>query len=286
MTPNGWYDYEILGSGNGEKLERWKDVYLLRPDPQAIWKPEFDLRSFGKLHARYERDTSGGGRWEILKPFPSEWTVKWRDLTFLVKPMGFKHTGLFPEQAVNWEKMTNIISACGRRITVLNLFGYTGAASVACAKAGAFVTHVDAAKGMVQRCRQNADLSNLAGDTIRYIVDDCVKFVAREIKRGRKYDAVIMDPPSYGRGPGGELWRIEDDLFDLIENTVRLLSDEPVFFLVNSYTTGLQPTVIDDLLSIALCSFGGSHSAYEVGLDTLDGRGVVLPCGCSGLWTR
>ena len=284
MTAADWKDYEILGSGGGEKLERWKDVYLLRPDPQAIWKSEFDLAKYPKLNARYNRSDKGGGAWQVFRKMPDEWTVSWNELTFSVKPMGFKHTGLFPEQAVNWRQMQDLIKGADRSISVLNLFGYTGGASVAGASAGAFVTHVDAAKGMVDRCRQNVKLSRLGDNSVRYIVDDCAKFVSREIKRGRKYDAVIMDPPSYGRGPGGELWKLEDDIFDFIELTAALLSDNPLFFLVNSYTTGLQPTVLDNMLSIILGSYGGSHTAYEVGLKTSDSRGVVLPCGCSALW--
>lgn len=284
MIAQDWSDYEIIGSGGGEKLERWKDVYLLRPDPQAIWQPEFDLGGFKKLNARYRREQSGGGAWERLKPMPEQWNIGWRNLTFSIKPMGFKHTGLFPEQAVNWSIMDGLIRGCDRKIHVLNLFGYTGGATVACAAAGAFVTHVDAAKGMVDRCKLNVKLSNLPDNSVRYIVDDCAKFVAREIKRGKTYDAVIMDPPSYGRGPSGELWKIEDDIFELLQLVKKVLSNDPLFFLVNSYTTGLQPTVIDNLLSITLGSFGGSHSAYEVGLPTSDKRGVVLPCGCSGLW--
>lgn len=283
MIASLWRDYEILGSGNGEKLERWKDVYLLRPDPQAIWTSEFDLKSYKKLNAHYIRKSTGGGFWNNIRKMPQEWTVSYKNLTFAIKPMGFKHTGLFPEQAVNWEQMDKLIRGEKRKISVLNLFGYTGGASVACAAAGAFVTHVDAAKAMVERCRQNAQLSALPKDSIRYIVDDCIKFVGREIKRGKKYDAVIMDPPSYGRGPGGELWKIEDDLFSLMQLTKQVLSDDPLFFLVNSYTTGLQPTVIDNLLSITMGS-GGVHCGYEVGLPTADSRGVVLPCGCSGLW--
>lgn len=284
MIAQGWSDYEIIGSGGGEKLERWKDVYLLRPDPQAIWQPEFDLCGFKKLNARYRREQSGGGAWEQIKPMPEQWNVGWRNLTFAIKPMGFKHTGLFPEQAVNWDIMDGLIRGRDRKISVLNLFGYTGGATVACAAAGAFVTHVDAAKGMVDRCKLNVKLSNLPDGSVRYIVDDCAKFVAREIKRGKTYDAVIMDPPSYGRGPGGELWKIEDDIFELLQLVKKALSNDPLFFLVNSYTTGLQPTVIDNLLSITLGSFGGEHCAYEVGLPTSDKRGVVLPCGCSGLW--
>lgn len=285
MIASGWKDYEIIGSGGGEKLERWKDVYLLRPDPQVIWQPEFELKSYPKLHARYARSESGGGAWERLKKFPDEWTVSYKDLTFSVKPMGFKHTGLFPEQAANWDAMRAIIAASGReRPSVLNLFGYTGGATVALAKEGAFVTHVDAAKGMVDRCRVNAELCGLKDDAVRYIVDDCGKFVAREIKRGRKYDAVIMDPPSYGRGPSGETWKIEDGLFELMKQVKNVLCDEPLFMLVNSYTTGLQPTVLDNMLSIIMG--GGEHTAYELGLPTSDGRGVILPCGASGLWQK
>lgn len=284
MIAEGWKDYEILGSGDGEKLERWKDVFLLRPDPQAIWRPEFDLKTYKGLHARYIRKSTGGGYWENKRPYPEEWVVRFEDLSFCVRPMGFKHTGLFPEQAVNWKRLRALICGANRPVSVLNLFGYTGGASVACAAAGAKVTHVDAAKAMVDRCRQNAKLSGIPDDRIRYIVDDCAKFVSRELKRGKTYDAVIMDPPSYGRGPNGELWKIEDNLFSLMELSVKTLSDAPLFFLVNSYTTGLQPTVIDNLLSIAMVGRGGKHSGYEVGLPTSDSRGVVLPCGCSGLW--
>ena len=283
-----WTEYSIIATGDGYKLERWKDVCLLRPDPQVIWSAQTDLFAYPELNAYYKRSEKGGGGWKILKPMPEEWEISYQslDLRFKIKPMGFKHTGLFPEQAANWSLMTDIIRKESRKISVLNLFGYTGGASVACAAAGAFVTHVDAAKGMVERCKLNAKLSNLPGDSIRYIVDDCAKFVAREIKRGKSYDAVIMDPPSYGRGPGGELWKIEDDIFGLLSEVKKVLSDSPVFFLVNSYTTGLQPTVIDNLLSITLGSLGGTHSAYEVGLPTSDKRGVVLPCGCSGLWVN
>ncbi len=286
MIAENWKDYEVIATGDGEKLERWGDVYLLRPDPQVIWKPPFPLASYPKLNARYLRDSEGGGRWKVLRPFPEEWNIRYQDLTFSIRPMGFKHTGLFPEQAANWDKMTKIIKNSNKKLKVLNLFGYTGGATVACAKAGAFVTHVDAAKGMVDRCKKNAQLSDCPTDGIRYIVDDCKKFVQREIKRGKKYDAVIMDPPSYGRGPNGEVWKIEDNLYDLIELVTQVLED-PTFFLINSYTTGLQPTVIADLLTIALSDYKGSATAYEIGLPvTQDPRGdLVLPCGCSGLWT-
>jgi 23S rRNA (cytosine1962-C5)-methyltransferase len=287
MIANGWKDYEIIATGDGEKLERWGDVYLLRPDPQVIWKPPFDLSAYPKLNARYIRSSDGGGKWKVYKPFPQEWKVNYGDMTFLVKPMGFKHTGLFPEQAINWQKCASIIKSANKQVRVLNLFGYTGAASVACAKAGAFVTHVDAAKAMVERCKQNATLSGVESDRIRYIVDDCKKFVEREIRRGKKYDAVIMDPPSYGRGPSGETWKIEDDLYGLIELVSGVL-DDPLFFLINSYTTGLQPTVIRNLLSIAMSDTKGETEAYELCLPVSDeSKGkVLLPCGCSGLWKK
>ena len=285
MITADWKDYEVIATGGGEKLERWGDVYLLRPDPQVIWPAPFDLRSYPKLNAHYHRDSSGGGRWEHLRPFPEEWTVEWEDVKFLIKPMGFKHTGLFPEQAVNWRK-TREISQKHKGLKVLNLFGYTGGATVALAKTGAFVTHVDAAKGMVDRCKSNAMLSGVEGDKIRYIVDDCKKFVLREIKRGKTYDAVIMDPPSYGRGPGGEMWKLEDSIYDLVELTAQLLPD-PTFFLINSYTTGLQPTVIKNILSIALSGKGGVSDAYEIGIKQTHGDGkLTLPCGCSGLWQK
>ncbi len=287
MTANEWKDYEIIAVGGGEKLERWGDVYLLRPDPQAIWEAPFDLASFPLLNARYLRANDGGGRWHVYRRFPEEWQIAWRDCKFLIKPMGFKHTGLFPEQAANWAKMTDIVKNCGFRPNVLNLFGYTGGATVALAKAGAFVTHVDAAKGMVDRCKQNAVLSGVPSDGIRYIVDDCKKFVQREIKRGKKYHAVLMDPPSYGRGPSGETWKLEDGLFELV-TLVRQIIDEPLFYLINSYTTGLQPTVIKNMLSLAMNGEKGNVTAYELTLPVTDeSRGrVELPCGCTGIWQR
>lgn len=282
MIAEGWKDYEVLATGDGEKLERWGDVILLRPDPQVIWKSSFDLAAYDGLHARYIRSGEGGGRWEVRKKFPSEWQISYGDLRFSIKPMGFKHTGLFPEQAVNWVKMQQEIRAAKRPVKVLNLFGYTGGATVACAAAGANVTHVDAARGMVERCKINCGLSKLPSTSVRYIVDDCKKFVQREITRGKFYDAVIMDPPSYGRGPSGEMWRLEDNLFDLVQLTAKVLKD-PLFFLINSYTTGLAGSVMKNILGITMSQHGGSTQSYEVLLPTAQ-SGIVLPCGNSAFW--
>ena len=257
-TVGDWQDYKIIATSDGMKLERWKDVVLLRPDPQVIWK-NGDLSLRDGIHAVYNRSEKGGGGWQIRKNFPAEWTVSYRDLKFKVKPMGFKHTGLFPEQAVNWNIMRSLIEGAGREIKVLNLFAYTGGASVACAKSGALVTHVDAAKGMVERAGENARLSGIESG-IRYIVDDCMKFVAREIRRGNRYDAIIMDPPSYGRGPNGETWKIEENLFHFVSECVKLLSDSPLFVLINSYTTGLQPEVIKNILTLTLKNLDGEAS--------------------------
>lgn len=281
----GWKDYEIIAAGGGEKLERWKNVYLLRPDPQAIWEAPFDLAKYPKLNARYVRSSDGGGRWEYFRNMPDEWQIGWEDCKFLIKPMGFKHTGLFPEQAENWTKMREIVKTAKDRPRVLNLFGYTGGASVALANAGAIVTHVDAAKGMVDRCKKNAELSGCPADGIRYIVDDCKKFVMRELKRGKTYNAVLMDPPSYGRGPSGETWKLEDSLYELATLVAKVL-DKPLFYLINSYTTGLQPTVIKNVLSLAMHGEKGGIEAYELTLPVTDeSKGKIeLPCGCSGLW--
>ena len=283
-TADGWRDYRVIATGDGYKLEDWKGVLLLRPDPQVIWPSGRDLDGFPGLNAKYVRSETGGGRWNVLKKMPEEWTVSYRDLKFLVKPMGFKHTGLFPEQAVNWDKMRALIEGAGREISVLNLFAYTGGATVACAAAGASVCHVDAARNMVERAGENMRLSGLEDRPVRYIVDDCKKFVRREIRRGRKYDAVVMDPPSYGRGPNGEMWKLENELFPLVTLCAEVLSDQPLFFLINSYTTGLQPQVLKNILALALKGRGGRAEAYEVGLPTKEG--IVLPCGCSGLWTK
>ncbi len=281
MQTEKWTDYEIIATGGGEKLERWGDVILLRPDPQAIWEAPFDMEKYRGLNARYTRSHTGGGGWTTLRPMPAEWTINYGRLRFLIKPMGFKHTGLFPEQAYNWDEMRALVGARGGRPTVLNLFGYTGGASVALAEAGARVTHVDAARNMVERCRQNAKLSGCPDDGIRYIVDDCSKFVAREKRRGNRYDGILMDPPSYGRGPNSETWKLEDGICELVRSAAELLSDKPLFFLINSYTTGLQPTVLENILKLYLPS--GSASAYELTLPTSD-RGIKLPCGCTGIW--
>ena len=274
-----WKDYEVIATSNGEKLERWKNVTLLRPDPQVIWNTGKNLRTLAKLDAHYHRLSTGGGHWEYLKTIPEEWTVGWRDLVFSIKPMGFKHTGLFPEQATNWSMMIDLIKNAQRPIKVLNLFGYTGGATVACTSAGAEVTHVDASKNMVDRCKQNIALSHLEDRPIRYIVDDCKKFVEREIRRGKFYDAIIMDPPSYGRGPSGEMWKIEENLFEFVSLCKNVLSDKPLFVLINSYTTGLQPQVIKNILGLV---FGIENTeAYEVGLAT--NEKIILPCGASGV---
>ena len=279
-----WKDYTILATGGGYKLERWGGIVLLRPDPQVIWEGSRDLFADPSVHAVYHRSEKGGGAWEYRKKMPAEWEIGYKDLRFKVKPMGFKHTGLFPEQAVNWERMRALIEGAGRPVKVLNLFAYTGGASVACAKAGAQVTHVDAAKGMVERAGENARLSGLAGG-IRYIVDDCKKFVQREIRRGNRYDAVIMDPPSYGRGPGGELWKIEESLFPFVKLCAEVLSDKPLFFLINSYTTGLQSGVLANILTLCMPA-DGSVDASEVGLPTEDGSPIF--CGAGGMctWTN
>lgn len=275
-----WKDYSVIATGDGYKLERWGEVVLLRPDPQVIWGAQRDLFSY-PVHAVYRRSEKGGGGWEYKKPVPESWNIAYRDLTFRVKPMGFKHTGLFPEQAVNWDRCAGLIKNADRKIKVLNLFAYTGGASVALRKAGAEVTHVDAAKGMVERAGENARLSEIT-EGIRYIVDDCIKFVRREIRRGNKYDAIVMDPPSYGRGPNGEMWKIESDLFPFVKLCAELLSDNPLFFLINSYTTGLQPAVLDNLLSLALSGRKGRTESYEVGLPTEEG--LALPCGAGGIF--
>mgnify|MGYP002802729047 FL=1 len=272
-----WTDYRVLATGDGEKLERWGKYTLLRPDPQVIWHAKSDLSKYKDLDGHYLRSSSGGGNWKFLKPVPERWDISWHGIKFIIKPMGFKHTGLFPEQAVNWNDMTKAIKNVGREIKVLNLFAYTGGASVVCAKAGAKVTHVDASKGMVERARENARLNNIT--TIRYIVDDCQKFIEREIRRGNFYDGIIMDPPSYGRGTNGEMWKLEDNLYDFVALTKKVLSDKPLFVLISSYTTGLQASVLKNILTLI---FGeGNIDTDEIGLPT--DEKIVLPCGARGL---
>ena len=274
---NDWIDYKVLATGNGEKLEKWGKYVLLRPDPQVIWSAQSDLAKYKGLDGHYIRSNSGGGAWNFLSRVPEEWTINWKNIKFSLKPMGFKHTGLFPEQAVNWNDMTKAIKEAGRPIKVLNLFAYTGAASVVCAMAGASVTHLDASKGMVERAKENAQLNGITN--IRYIVDDCKKFIEREIRRGNHYDAIIMDPPSYGRGTNGEMWKLEDNLFDFVKLTKEVLSDNPLFVLISSYTTGLQASVLSNILTLV---FGeGGIDADEIGLPT--DEKIVLPCGARGL---
>ena len=279
---NNWKDYEIIATANGEKLERWKDVYLLRPDPQIIWKSEKPLSNYPKLHAHYNRSNAGGGKWNVLKRFPEEWTVSYKNLTFSIKPRGFKHTGLFPEQAANWDIMMDLISKANRPISVLNLFAYTGGATVACASAGASVCHVDCVKQIVERAKKNMELSGLKDAPVRYIVDDCKKFVEREIRRGHKYDAIIMDPPSFGRSDSNTVWKLEDDLYDFVSQCNKILVDNPLFVLINSYTTGLGETVAENILRLCLKDKPGEFISYEVGLPTAEG--INLPCGCSAMY--
>lgn len=277
-----WKEYSVIATGDGEKLERWGNYTLLRPDPQVIWHAQKPLRSYDGIDAIYERSQTGGGMWKFKRNIPSEFVISWRDLKFSLKLMGFKHTGLFPEQAVNWDRMTTLIKGANRPISVLNLFGYTGAASVACLKAGATVCHVDSAKAMVERASDNVRLSGLDGNGMRYIIDDCFKFCQREIRRGRKYDAIILDPPSFGRGPNGEKWKIEEGISELAELVANLLSDKPLFVCLNSYTTGLQPTVMANILKIALGK-DAIIDADEIGLATEEG--LVLPQGCTAFAT-
>ncbi len=281
---DGWRDYELLDCGGGEKLERWGDKLLVRPDPQAIWNTPRRHHGWKRPDGRYLRSSAGGGSWEKGR-LPGAWQVRYENLTFQIKPMNFKHTGLFPEQAVNWAFAQDQIRSAGRKVSVLNLFAYTGAASVACAAAGASVCHVDAAKGMVQWARENARASGLEEAPVRWIVDDCAKFVEREIRRGRRYDAIIMDPPSYGRGPTGEVWKLEDSLYPFVELCAQVLSDEPSFIIINSYTTGLAPSVLTYILETVVSrKYGGRTVSDEIGLPVTE-TGLVLPCGATGRWT-
>ena len=278
-----WKDYEILDMANGEKLERWNNIYLIRPDPQIIWKEKSYPEKWKQANARYNRSSSGGGNWQRYKKIPDAWQVKYKDLTFNIKPMGFKHTGLFPEQAVNWDWMINKIKNAGREIKVLNLFAYTGGATVACSYAGASVCHVDSSKGMVTWAKENVPSSGLADRSVRYIIDDVTKFVQREIRRGNKYDAIIMDPPSYGRGKNGEVWQFENNISDLVELCAQVLSDEPLFFLINSYTTGISSKVLENILTLKLHKKYGKLSSGEIGLPMKESN-LILPCGIYGRW--
>lgn len=281
-TADEWKDYEVLDTSKGEKLERWGEYLLVRPDPQVIWDTPRKLPQWNKINGHYHRSKQGGGEWEFFQ-LPEQWSIHYKDLTFHLKPFSFKHTGLFPEQAVNWDWFSQKIKSSGRPIKVLNLFAYTGGATLAAAAAGASVTHVDASKGMVGWAKENAKASGLESAPIRWIVDDCVKFVEREIRRGNHYDAIIMDPPSYGRGPKGEIWKIEDAIYPFILLCEKLLSDSPLFFLVNSYTTGLAPAVLSYMLSTALQAHAGIVDSQEIGLP-VSSNGLTLPCGASGRW--
>lgn len=282
---DNWKEYELIDAANGEKLESWDKFLLRRPDPQAIWSVKSEKSLWTKTDATYHRSKSGGGKWEFFnKKMPENWHIHYRTLTFNIKPMGFKHTGLFPEQAVNWDWFSDLIKNANRPISVLNLFAYTGGATVAALSAGASVCHVDASKGMVTWAKENVNSSGLSEKPVRYIVDDVVKFVQREGRRGRKYDAIIMDPPSYGRGPSGEVWKIEDELYPLIEECIKILSDKPLFFLINSYTTGLSAQILTNVLTLTIKSkFGGTVTADEVGLPIQSSK-LILPCGISGRW--
>ena len=279
-----WKDYELLDCSGGERLERWGNVILIRPDPQVIWNTPKIHPLWQKADARYVRSSQGGGHWEYRRELPESWKINYKDLTFKISPTGFKHTGLFPEQAVNWDMMREKIAGAGRNIRVLNLFAYTGGASLAAAAAGASVCHVDAAKGMVHWERENAELSGLSERPMRWIVDDCAKFVEREIRRGSFYDAIILDPPSYGRGPGGEVWKLEDQIYDLVGLCAGVLTENPLFVLLNSYTTGLSASTMAYVLGANMKKFGGSVSAEEIGLP-VTASGMALPCGSSAIWT-
>ena len=277
-------DYELIDADSGERLERWGDIILVRPDPTVMWQEKRSDKRWNNPHAVYHRSASGGGYWETLKKVPDVWSINFKDLTFRLKPMGFKHTGLFPEQAVNWALATDLIKNSGRKIKVLNLFAYTGGATVACLKAGAEVTHVDASKGMVQWAKENAAASGVSERCVRWLVDDCLKFVKREIRRGNKYDAIIMDPPSYGRGPGGEVWKLENQIAELLSETGKLLSDKPLFFFLNSYTTGISPTILNYLTELHIAKGKGSKVyTDEIGLKVTN-KPIILPCGNTTVW--
>lgn len=279
-------DYELLDTSGGERLERWGDIILIRPDPQIIWNTEKKDKRWFSAHARYIRSQKGGGNWEVYKNLPDRWNIKYDDLSFNVRTMGFKHTGVFPEQAVNWDFATDIIRKSDRELSVINLFGYTGCATLACLDAGARVCHVDASKGMVQWARDNAIESGLADKPVRWLVDDCIKFVKRELRRGNRYDGIIMDPPSYGRGPGGEVWKLEEEIYSFIELSAQLLSENAKFFILNSYTAGLSPSVMHYILSsVIVPRMGGKVTCDEIGLPVTS-TGLVLPCGSTAIWQK
>lgn len=281
-----WKEYELIDCSCGERLERWGDIILIRPDPQVIWKTPKKNPLWKKADARYHRSNSGGGKWEIRNKIPAYWSINYKDLTFNIKTMGFKHTGLFPEQAVNWDYTREVIKKAGRPVKVLNLFAYTGGATVAPLAENAHVVHVDASKGMVAWAKENAVSSSLQDRSVRWIVDDCIKFVQREIRRGNKYDIIIMDPPSYGRGPGGEVWKLEDEVYGFVELCSELLYEDSLMMLINSYTTGLSSSVMEYILgSVVKKKFGGKISSSEIGLPVTE-TGMVLPCGASAIWEK
>ena len=282
-----WKDYELIDCSDGERLERWGDIFLVRPDPQALWNTPRTNPLWKNAHARYHRSNQGGGSWEFYKKIPEVWQISYKELKFNLKPMGFKHTGVFPEQACNWDYVGEIIEKSGRKdVKVLNLFAYTGAATVTALKKGASVVHVDASKGMVQWAKENAASSGVADKNVRWIVDDCMKFVAREIRRGNKYDIIIMDPPSYGRGPGGEVWKLENEIFGFVSQCCELLTENSLAVLINSYTAGVSPAVMSYILNSTVAKrFGGHADSSEIGLKVTD-SGLVLPCGSTAVWTK
>lgn len=281
-----WQDYALLDCSGGERLERWGNITLIRPDPQVVWQTPKTHPLWKKADAVYHRSNTGGGSWEVRSRIPDRWEIQYRDLHFNVKTMGFKHTGVFPEQAVNWDYVSEKIRTAGRPVKVLNLFGYTGAATVSALKAGAQVVHVDASKGMVQWAKENALSSDVIDRPVRWIVDDCIKFVQREIRRGNRYDILIMDPPSYGRGPGGEVWKLENEIYHFVELCSQVLSDSPIAVLINSYTAGLSPAVMQYILgTLIVPKFGGSVESEEIGLP-VQTSGLLLPCGATAIWKR
>ena len=283
---NDWKDYQLLDCSGGERLERWGDFVLVRPDPQVIWNTPKTDPLWVRANGYYHRSRTGGGSWEIRGKMPPYWKISYKDLTFNIKTMGFKHTGLFPEQAVNWDMLRNKIESAGRPVKVLNLFAYTGGATVACLKSGASVVHVDASKGMVSWAKENAVSSGVADGSVRWIVDDCIKFVQREIRRGNRYDIIIMDPPSYGRGPGGEVWKLEDEVYEFVRLCAKLLDGDSIMMLINSYTTGLSPSVMEYILgAVVKPRLGGSVTSSEIGLP-VTGSGMILPCGASAVWSK